>query len=55
MRYLVWILRLVIFIIVLLFALRNTAPVDVGFFGGHIVQQVPLIVVMLAAFVPVLH
>lgn len=51
MRYLVWILRLVVFIIVLLFALKNTAPVDVGFFGGHMVQQVPLIVVMLAAFV----
>ncbi|HEX7386702.1 MAG TPA: lipopolysaccharide assembly protein LapA domain-containing protein [Castellaniella sp.] len=50
MRYLVWILRLVIFVIVLLFALKNTAPVDVGFFAGHGVQQVPLIVVMLVAF-----
>ncbi len=30
MRYLVWILRLVIFVIVLLFALKNTAPVDVA-------------------------
>lgn len=51
MRYLVWILRLVIFVIVLLFALKNTAPVDVGFFAGSAVHQVPLIVVMLAAFV----
>jgi uncharacterized integral membrane protein len=51
MRYLVWILRLVIFVIVLLFALKNTAPVDVGFFGNHGVHQIPLIVVMLAAFV----
>ena len=51
MRYLVWILRLVIFIIVLLFALKNTAPVDVGFFAGRSLHQVPLIVVMLAAFV----
>ncbi|CAM5779086.1 LapA family protein [Castellaniella caeni] len=51
MRYLVWLLRLVIFVIVLLFALKNTAPVDVGFFADHVVQQVPLIVVMLAAFV----
>jgi uncharacterized integral membrane protein len=51
MRYLVWILRLAIFVIVLLFALKNTAPVDVGFFGDHVLHQVPLIVVMLAAFV----
>lgn len=51
MRYLVWILRLVIFIIVLLFALKNTAPVDVGLFADHVFSQVPLIVVMLAAFV----
>jgi len=50
MRYLVWILRLVIFVIVLLFALKNTAPVDVGFFADHSVHQVPLIVVMLIAF-----
>ena len=51
MRYLVWILRLVIFIIVLLFALKNTAPVDVGFFADRTFHQVPLIVVMLVAFV----
>ncbi|WP_417276548.1 LapA family protein [Castellaniella sp.] len=51
MRYLVWLLRLVIFVIVLLFALKNTAPVDVGFFADHFIQQVPLIVVMLVAFV----
>lgn len=51
MRYLVWILRLVIFIIVLLFALKNTAPVDVGLFAGQMISQVPLIVVMLTAFV----
>ncbi len=51
MRYLVWILRLAIFVIVLLFALKNTALVDVGLFGGRIVHQIPLIVVMLAAFV----
>jgi len=51
MRYLVWILRLVIFVIVLLFALKNTAPVDVGLFAGHVFSQVPLIVVMLTAFV----
>ncbi|MBV2180490.1 lipopolysaccharide assembly protein LapA domain-containing protein [Castellaniella sp. MT123] len=51
MRYLVWLLRLVIFVIVLLFALKNTAPVDVGFFSDRVLHQVPLIVVMLAAFV----
>ncbi|MFT0533316.1 LapA family protein [Castellaniella hirudinis] len=51
MRYLIWLLRLVIFIIVLLFALKNTAPVDVGLFADHVLQQVPLIVVMLVAFV----
>lgn len=51
MRYLIWLLRLVIFIIVLLFALKNTAPVDVGFFADHVIQQIPLIVVMLVAFV----
>ena len=51
MRYLVWILRLVIFVIVLLFALKNTAPVDVGLFAGQVINQVPLIVVMLTAFV----
>jgi uncharacterized integral membrane protein len=51
MRYLVWLLRLVIFIIVLLFALKNTAPVDVGFFADQVLHQVPLIVVMLVAFV----
>lgn len=51
MRYLVWILRLAIFIVVLLFALKNTAPVDVGFFADRVFQGVPLIVVMLVAFV----
>ncbi len=50
MRYLVWILRLIVFVVVLLFALRNTSPVDVGFFADQVIPQVPLIVVMLAAF-----
>lgn len=50
MRYLFWILRLVIFIIVLLFAMKNTDLVDVGLFAGRIIHQVPLIVVMLVAF-----
>ncbi len=51
MRYLVWILRLVVFIVVLMFALKNTGPVDVNFFADHVVTGVPLIVVMLAVFV----
>ncbi|SRR5690606_36981224 len=51
MRYLVWILRLIVFVVVLLFALKNTAPVDVGFFADHVISGVPLIVVMLVTFV----
>lgn len=51
MRYLVWILRLLVFILVLLFALKNTGPVDVSFYAGHVVTGVPLIVVMLVVFV----
>ncbi|MGB3290791.1 MAG: LapA family protein [Burkholderiaceae bacterium] len=51
MRYLVWILRLAVFIVVLMFALKNTGPVDVSFFADHVVTGVPLIVVMLAVFV----
>ncbi len=51
MRYLVWILRLLVFIVVLMFALKNTGPVDVNFFADHVITGVPLIVVMLAVFV----
>lgn len=51
MRYLVWILRLAVFVLVLLFALKNTGPVDVRFFADHMVTAVPLIVVMLVVFV----
>lgn len=51
MRYLVWALRLVVFIAVLLFALKNTGPVDVNFYADHVVTGVPLIVVMLVVFV----
>ena len=51
MRYLLWILRLIIFVVVLMFALKNTAPVDVKFFADQVITGVPLIVVMLAVFV----
>ncbi|HUH59059.1 MAG TPA: LapA family protein [Candidimonas sp.] len=51
MRYLVWILRLIVFVVVLMFALKNTGPVDINFFADHIITGVPLIVVMLTVFV----
>lgn len=51
MRYLVWFLRLVVFVIVLLFALKNTGPVDISFFADYVIAGVPLIVVMLVTFV----
>lgn len=50
MRYLVWVLRLLVFVVVLLFALKNTEPVRVSFFADYALQNVPLIVVMLVAF-----
>lgn len=51
MRYLVWALRLIVFVVVLMFALKNTGPVAVVFFGDYALQSVPLIVVMLGTFV----
>jgi len=51
MRYIVWLARLLVFVLVLMFALNNTEPVDVRFYGAHFISGVPLIVVMLAAFV----
>ncbi len=51
MRYLVWALRLLVFVVVLLFALKNTDRVNVYFFANHLISEVPLIVVMLGSFV----
>lgn len=51
MRYLVWAMRLIVFLAVLLFALKNTNPVAVTFFDGLSLPNVPLIVVMLSTFV----
>ena len=51
MRYVVWVLRILVFILVLLFALKNTGPVDVGLYADHAIRGVPLIVVMLVLFV----
>lgn len=49
MRYLVWVLRLLVFVLVLLFALKNTEPVNVNFFADYGLTNVPLVVVMLSA------
>lgn len=51
MRYIVWVLRLVIFVAVLMFALKNTQAVSVTFFTDRVLHDVPLIVVMLVVFV----
>lgn len=51
MGYVVWVLRLLVFVLVLLFALNNTGPVDVTFYADYVLKQVPLIVVMLATFI----
>jgi uncharacterized integral membrane protein len=51
MRYLVWFLRLVVFVVVLMFALNNMQAVTVRFFQDHVVSDIPLIIVMLATFV----
>jgi len=51
MRYLVWLVRLLVFVLILLFALNNTTPVDVRFYGEYLLGGVPLVIVMLGAFV----
>ena len=51
MRYIVWALRLIVFLAVLLCALKNTDPVGVTFYGDWAIQGVPLIVVMLSTFI----
>lgn len=51
MRYVVWLVRLLVFVLVLMFALNNTGVVDVRFFGDYSLAGVPLIVVMLIVFV----
>jgi len=51
MKYIVWALRIFIFLAVLFFAYKNMNPVEVTFFDGVSMGQVPLIVVMLVTFV----
>jgi len=51
MRYVHWVIRLAVFVVILMFALKNTGPVDVRFFADHVATNVPLIVVMLVMFI----
>jgi len=51
MRYVHWVIRLAVFVVILMFALKNTGLVDVRFFADHVVTNVPLIVVMLVMFI----
>ena len=49
MRYLLWTLKLALFLLVLTFAVRNTDPVTVRYyFAGE--WQAPLVFVLLVAF-----
>jgi uncharacterized integral membrane protein len=50
-RYLAWAVKLLIFGLVVLFAYKNTAPVEVVLFDGLTWPNVPLIVVMVSTFV----
>jgi putative membrane protein len=49
MRYVGWILKLALFLVVLTFAMKNTAPVTVSYYLG-IQWEAPLILVLLAFF-----
>lgn len=50
MRVLHWLWRIVLFLLLFLFAAKNTAPVSIGFFLNY-QWQVPLVVALLAFFV----
>ncbi|NOL52399.1 LapA family protein [Pelistega suis] len=50
MRYIIWALRLIVFVLVVLFAIKNTAGVDINFFGSATLTGIPLIIVILASF-----
>lgn len=49
MRYIVWLLKLALFVIVLTFAVKNTAPVTVHYYLGT-EWEAPLILVLLVFF-----
>jgi uncharacterized integral membrane protein len=50
MRYLGWLLKLALFVVVLTFAVKNTAPVTVRYYLGT-EWEAPLILVLLVFFV----
>jgi uncharacterized integral membrane protein len=49
MRYLLWIIKFLLFVLVLSFAVKNTDPVTVRYYLGT-EWQAPLILVLLIAF-----
>ena len=49
MRYLLWIIKFLVFLLLLSFAVKNADPVTVRYYLGH-EWQVPLIFVLLVAF-----
>ncbi|AEP36385.1 LapA family protein [Taylorella asinigenitalis] len=50
MKIVVWAIRIILFVLVILLAIKNTAPVDINFYGNLSLKQVPLIVVILTSF-----
>lgn len=50
MKYLLWLLRVLLFLALLLFAIKNTDPVAVRFYFGS-EWEAPLVFVLLVAFV----
>ncbi len=50
MRYVMWVLKLLLFVVVLTFAAKNTAPVTVRYYLGN-QWDAPLILVLLVFFV----
>ena len=50
MTALTWAIRLIIFVVLLLFAVQNTDPVSLRFFTGQ-VWEAPLVLVLLGFFV----
>lgn len=50
MKYLLWVFRILVFVILLGFALKNTDPVAVQFWLG-MQWEAPVVFVLLAAFV----
>ncbi len=51
MRFLAWVLRVALFFAALGFAITNTEPVSLRFFGVDIVWRAPLVVFLLVFFV----